>query len=315
VEFVANLNDRGRAVTTLAGGKGAALGELIRSGMPVPPGFVILASAFENVIAAAGIGSDVDTILQALDPDDLRDIENASAKLTSLILEAEIPSNIACEVEEFFNDLGADRVAVRSSATAEDGASAAWAGQLDTFLSTTRQTLLRHIKRCWASLFTARAISYRFEKGFDRQSIGVAVVVQKMIRSDVSGTAFSVHPVTRNQNQLVIEAVYGLGEGLVSGEITPDSYLIDKRDRVILDITIANQARMLAAKEMGDIAWVGIPEDKQTHPKLSGRQIVEIAGLVIEIENRCQFACDVEWAMAQSEIYITQSRPITTLSR
>ena len=152
-----------------------------------------------------------------------------------------MPKDIGTAIQKEYKKLDAEYVAVRSSATAEDSASAAWAGQLDSFLNTTEKDLLKNIQKCWASLFTPRAIFYRYEKGLHKQKISVAVVVQKMVESEVSGIAFSVHPVTEDRNQLIIEAGFGLGEAIVSGQITPDSYVVEKEPRRIIDKNVSEQ--------------------------------------------------------------------------
>jgi len=312
--FVSDLNDFDGTAVDQAGGKGASLSELMRLGVPVPPGFVILAPAFGAFLQANGIGSAIGSMLQELDGRDVRELEFVANKARSLVLDADIPNDIVREVEDSFDALGAERVAVRSSATEEDGLSSAWAGQLDTFLNTTRDALLENVKQCWASLYGARALSYRLQKNCT-VPIGVAVVVQKMVRSDLSGTAFSIHPVTQNGSHLVIEAGYGLGEALVAGGIIPDYYVVDKAERVILDVNVSRQERMLAARPDGGVCWIDIPDERQAKQKLPGRQILELADLVIAIENHRRCACDIEWAVQESRIYITQSRPITTLSR
>src|SRR3989344_2857713 len=235
----------------IAGGKGASLGEMTQAGIPVPPGFVVLSRAFQHFLEKTDLNIEIDAILKTVHADAMHTVENASEKIRELILAKEIPEDIAKEVEENFKNLRAEFVAVRSSATAEDSASAAWAGQLDTFLNTTHITLLENVRHCWASLFTPRAIFYRFEM-FGKASpqtdadgtqtyaesgkISVAVVVQKMINSESSGVAFSVHPVTEDRNQMIIEAAFGLGEAVVSGHITPDSYVVTKEPRSIIDI-------------------------------------------------------------------------------
>jgi len=207
-------------------------------------------------------------------------------------------------------------VAVRSSATAEDSSSAAWAGQLDSFLNTTEKTLLANVQKCWASLFTPRAIFYRFEKGLHNNKISVAVVIQKMIESEVSGIAFSVHPVTQDHNQLIIEAGYGLGEAIVSGQITPDSYVIEKNPRRIIDRNVSTQERGIYRKpKEGGNEWQNIPQDKGKKQKLTDGQILELSELILKIENHYGTPQDIEWAYENNKFYITQSRPITTLGK
>ena len=225
-----------------AGGKGASLGEMTRAGIPVPPGFVILTNAFEHFLDVTDLRQEVESNLEQVDHTAVHTAERASEQIQSLIMVADMPSDIQNEIERTFKELGAQYVAVRSSATAEDGAENAWAGQLDSFLNTTSGTLLENVKKCWASLFTPRAIFYRIEtqtrtsargqEGLGESHVSVAVVVQKMVESESSGIAFSVHPVTEDRNQLIIEAGWGLGEAIVSGSITPDSYVVEKEDGV-----------------------------------------------------------------------------------
>ncbi len=216
----------------IAGGKGASLGEMTQAGIPVPSGFVVLADAFEQFLKETDLNVEIDSILHTVNHQEMHTVEHASERIQKLILEAKMPEDIANEIKSEFEKLGAEFVAVRSSATAEDSASAAWAGQLDSFLNTTKETLLENVQKCFASLFTPRAVFYRFEKGLHDQKISVAVVVQKMVDSEKSGIAFSVHPVTEDRNQLIIEAGFGLGEAIVSGQVTPDSYVVEK-DRII----------------------------------------------------------------------------------
>lgn len=313
MELIRDFNKIDRNDAMLAGGKGASLGEMTQAGIPVPPGYVILSASFEKFLEETDLNVEIDAVLHTVNHEEMHTVEAASEKIQTLILNADFPKDIAAEVEKYFKKLDAKFVAVRSSATAEDGAENAWAGQLDSFLNTTEETLLKNVKRCWASLFTPRAIFYRFEKQLHKQKISVAVVVQKMVASDVAGIAFSVHPVTQDHNQLIIEAGYGLGEAVVSGQITPDSYVVHKSDMVILDANVAEQEKMLAKKDGGGNEWVTIASSKQNAQKLSGEQVIELSKLVVGIEKHYGFPCDIEWAMEKNIFYITQSRPITTL--
>lgn len=299
----------------LAGGKGASLGEMTLAGIAVPPGFVILASSFEKFLRETQIHTDIDAILHTVDHKVMESVEKASEKIEALILEEEIPEDIKEGIQKAFKELKADYVAVRSSATAEDSSSAAWAGQLESYLNTTEGKLLENVKKCWASLFTPRAIFYRFEKGLHEQHISVAVVVQKMVESEVSGIAFSVHPVTQDKNQLIIEAGFGLGEAIVSGQITPDSYVVEKKEWNIIDINVAEQEKAIYRKKNGGNEWKTLPVSKKEVQKLTGPQILELAKLVVKIEKHYGFPCDIEWALEKGKFYVTQSRPITTLTK
>ena len=299
---------------SLAGGKGASLGEMTKAGIPVPHGFVILSSAFEKFLEETDLNVEIDAILDSVNHKEMHTVEHASEKIEALILGAVMPKEIEEEVQKFFKNLDSQYVAVRSSATAEDSASAAWAGQLESYLNTNEENLLGNVKKCWASLFTPRAIFYRFEKDLHKQEISVAVVVQKMIESEKSGIAFSVHPVTQDRNQVIIEAGFGLGEAIVSGQITPDSYVVKKQPREIIDKNIQTQSRGLYRAEKGGNEWQNIGKEKGEIQVLSDKEILELSEIILRIENHYNFPCDIEWAFEKGKFYIVQSRPITTLN-
>lgn len=302
-----NKND-----ANIAGGKGASLGEMTQAGIPVPGGFVILSTAFDHFLHETDLTQEVDAILEKVDHNAIHTVEDASEKIRGLIEDKEIPKDIADEIIKKFKELDSEFVAVRSSATAEDGAEHAWAGQLESFLNTTEESLLNNVRKCWGSLFTPRAIFYRFEKGLHGMEISVAVVVQKMVQSEVSGIAFSVHPITEDPNQLIIEAGYGLGEAVVSGSITPDSYVVEKEPRQIIDKNISEQKRAIFRSENHN-DWVMIDREKRNIQKLPDEKILKLSELVIKIEKHYGFPCDIEWAYENKKFYIVQSRPITTI--
>jgi len=295
-----------------AGGKGASLGELAKAGVPVPDGFVLLSSAFDQFLKDTDLIQEIEAILSGVNHKKIHTVENASEKIQFLIISREMPENIKIEILKFYKKLDNKLVAVRSSATSEDSASAAWAGQLESYLNTTEETLLENVKKCWASLFTPRAIFYRFEKRLRRDKISVAVVVQKMIDAEESGIAFSVHPVTQDENQIIIEAGFGLGEAIVSGSITPDSYVIEKQRLKIIDINVNEQKRALYKKSKGGSAWKNLGEMGKTQV-LTEKEIIALSKIIIKIENHYGFPCDIEWAKEKGNFYIVQSRPITTL--
>ena len=261
---------------------------------------------------------------------DINSVDRASNVIRDLIHDASMPEDLEKEFLKEFKKLNAEYVAVRSSATAEDSLVASWAGELETYLDTAQINLMENIKRCWSSLFTPRALFYAFEKEIvtvdhqkkirartcrklaDCYSVGVAVVIQKMVQSDVSGISFTVHPVTKDKNQMVIEAGWGLGEAIVGGKITPDTYIISKSDFAILDINIGQQEMMIIRSGAG-VKEVDVPKAKQSKQKLSEKQIKDIAKICIQIEKHYKFPQDIEWALEKGKFYITQSRPITTL--
>jgi pyruvate,water dikinase len=304
-----NRND-----AAIAGGKGASLGEMLNAGIPVPDGYVVLSTTFDKFIEDTDLVQEIDAILDSVDHKEIHTVEGASEKIKGLILSREMPQDIAEEIKTNFKSLGTKFVAVRSSATAEDGAEHAWAGQLESYLNTTDKDLLDKVKHCWASLFTPRAIFYRFEKGLHSTRISVAVVVQKMVESEVSGIAFSVHPVTEDRNQLIIEAGFGLGEAIVSGSVTPDSYVVEKTPRRVIDKNISTQERGLFRVETGGNEWRTINEPKASSQVLDEKQIFDLSEIIVGIENHYGFPCDIEWAYEKGKFYIVQSRPITTLS-
>jgi len=297
----------------LAGGKGASLGEMISAGIPVPPGYVVVADAFEQFFEKNNLREELDTILYSVKHDQMHTVEHASEKIRPLILNAKIPSEVAEEITAQFDALNTPYAAIRSSATAEDSAAAAWAGQLETFLNIPREHLLEKVRECWASLFTPRAIFYRFEKGMHGQAISVAVVIQKMVESEYSGVAFSVHPVTEDRNQLIIEAAYGLGEAVVSGQVTPDSYIVEKQPQRIIKKDIAIKTHALRRGENGGVEWYNIPKSQASSRVLTDGQVHELSDLIVNIESHYGFPCDIEWAFENGRFFITQSRPITTL--
>ncbi len=314
MELTKNFKELNKNDVFIAGGKGASLGEMTQVGIPVPPGFVILSTTFDEFIKETDLVQEIDSILDEVNHKDINSVEVASEKIQALIKNAKMPENIAKEIKQQFKKLDTEYVAVRSSATAEDGAENAWAGQLDSYLNTKESQLLEKVQHCWASLFTPRAIFYRFEKGLHTTKISVAVVIQKMVNSEVSGIAFSVHPVTEDRNQMIIEAGFGLGEAIVSGSVTPNSYVIEKNPRKIIDINVSTQNRALYRVITGGNEWVDVPEPKASSQVLTEKQILEFANLIMRIENHYGFPCDIEWAFEKGKFYITQSRPITTLA-
>ena len=308
-----------------AGGKGASLGEMIKAGISVPPGFVVLAQAFDRFLEETDLKQEIDARLKQVNPDDINSVDKTSSIIRDVIHDTHMPDDLAKEILKSFDKLGGKYVAVRSSATAEDGAIASWAGELDTFLNITRDNVVEKVKQCWSSLFTPRAIFYRYEKNLNDQNVSVGVVVQKMVQSEVSGVAFTVHPVTEDRDQMIIEAGFGLGEAIVSGQITPDNYVVSKLEMSILDVNVGNQSKMLKinrpAEGTGlDLStqneWIDLDEVEGGKQKLTGKQIIEVAEMCKRIEAHYGFPCDIEWAIdSNGELYITQSRPITTLKK
>jgi pyruvate,water dikinase len=311
--FTKELKQITKKDVAIAGGKGASLGEMLNSGIPVPDGFVVLSNAFEKFLEDNELHAEIYAALDKVNINEVHTIEDASEKIKAIILGEEMPNEIKEEIIIQFKKLKSKFVAVRSSATSEDSSTAAWAGQLETYLNTTKDNLLENVKKCWASLFTPRAIFYRFEKNLHKSPVSVAVVIQKMIDSESSGVAFSVHPVTQDTNQIIIEAGFGLGEAIVSGEITPNSYIVQKTDCKIIDKKINIQTKALYRSPKGGNEWKQLSEEQGKKQVLSEKEIIELAKLIVKIETHYGFPVDVEWAREKNKFYITQSRPITTL--
>ena len=316
MDFVLPFAELSRASVAIAGGKGAQLGELARAGIPVPPGFVVTTHSFDEFIRYNKLEEKIKSILSSVEPHDTESVNSASIKIRKIISQGNTPKELEGQVVRHFGQLGAKFVAVRSSASAEDSSAASWAGELETYLNTTEETLLDAVKKCWSSLFTPRAIFYRFEKGLQDTYVSVGVVVQKMVQSEVSGVAFTVNPVTQNHNEMIIEAGFGLGEAIVSGMITPDNYLIDKGEMTLTDVNVNEQEKMIVKSEGNgkvENAELEVPHEKRGKQKLSGKHILELAQLCAQIEKHYGSPQDIEWALEGGKFYITQARPITTL--
>lgn len=314
MSFIKFFNELSKRDVSIAGGKGASLGEMTCAKIPVPPGFVVLASAFDEFLRQTDLNVEIEAALNKVNYKDVNSVDQASKLIRDLIHDAKMPKDLQKEVLTAFGKLNAKHVAVRSSATAEDSSVASWAGELESYLNTTKQNLLGRVKDCWSSLFTQRAIVYRYEKGFRKSKVSVAVVIQKMIQAEIAGICFTTHPVTKDKNQLIIEAGWGLGEAIVGGHITPDSYVVNKKTWAIMDINVSEQEKQIVRKKSGiGTEWIKVSNKLRAKQKLDGKQIIKLAKLCAKIEKHYKFPCDIEWAMEKGKFYIVQSRPITTL--
>ncbi|MCA9372368.1 phosphoenolpyruvate synthase [Candidatus Woesebacteria bacterium] len=323
----------------LVGGKGANLGEMTNAKLPIPYGFIITSNAYFDFIENAKLKDRIRKTLTMINYGNPTELEQASEHIYELITKAPVQKALVNQIVTFYNDLSTKEtkyfkkhnsffreavnrvksvyedplVAVRSSATAEDLPDASFAGQQETYLNVKGEHhLLQKVKECWASLFTARAIYYRKEKGFDHFQVGLAAVVQRMIQSQKSGIAFSVDPVTNDKNKIVIEAVYGLGEYIVQGKVTPDHYEVDKRSFVIIKKQTAYQTSKYVHSGVSN-REVKLNKKEGSSQKLSENEIRRVALLVSDIEKHYFFPQDIEWAIEKGEVFITQSRPITTI--
>ena len=319
----------GKADVGLVGGKGANLGEMINSHFPVPYGFIITSNAYFSFIKQSNIQKKINSLLAIINYDNPHELQQVSRHIQELIDKEEISQKLVTEIVDYYENLVLKEekkfmkklkgiykdplVAVRSSATAEDLPNASFAGQQETYLNVKGEAvLLKKVKECWASLFTERAIYYRHQQGFDHFKVGLAAVVQRMVESEKSGVAFSVDPVTNDKTKIVIEAIFGLGEYIVQGKVTPDHYEVDKNSFVILEREIKAQ-KVKYVKSGISNKEAKVPKEDISVQKISDEEILKLAILVKEIEAHYFFPQDIEWAIKEDKVFIVQSRPITTL--
>ena len=303
---------------SLVGGKGANLGEMVQAQLPVPPGFIVTANAYFEFLKETKLEKEIRHLLEHLNPEDTKTLQEVATQIKKKISEAPMPLRTVTEIKEAYRRLGEGLVAVRSSATAEDLPETSFAGQHRTFLNVDGETeVVKAVQGCWASLFEPRAIFYRHQHGFDHFKVGIAVPVQKMVQSEASGVLFTVEPLTNDRTKIVIEAVFGLGEVVVSGEVTPDLYIVDKKTLEIVDKRIGKQEWQILknpeiAREEANIKAPILPE-KQKRQKIEDEEIIALATLGRKIEDLYQFPQDIEWAKQNNQIFIVQTRPVTTL--
>lgn len=299
------------------GGKGASLGEMTSIGLPVPKAFVVTAQAFRKFLVETGIETTLFRRLERLDVDDNGALESVSKEAQDLVMSVEMPDHIREEITDAYTRMGADGtvVAVRSSATAEDLPDASFAGQQETFLNILgEEDLLDAVQRCWASLYGARAVYYRAKQGFDDRSVNIAVVVQELIRSEKSGVMFTSHPVT-GEPLTIVEGSWGLGEAVVSGSVSPDNYVFDLRSGRVVDRLIAEKEIMIVPEGRHGTKTVELSAEQRIAPVLSDAEVSRLATLGKIAEDHYGVPQDVEWAIVESDVFILQSRPITTIKR
>jgi pyruvate,water dikinase len=315
------LHELGKEDVALAGGKGANLGELIRIGVPVPAGFVVTADAYRHYLDRTGLGRLVVAALKDLDPADHAAVDEASGKIEGLFQATPLPAETARSIREAYDGLGRPSVpvAVRSSATAEDLPEASFAGQQLTLLNIRgADSVIDAVRRCWASLYKPQAISYRAQRGFGNDDLAIAVPVQRMVDPESAGIMFTVNPVSGSVEQVVIEAVWGLGEAAVSGMVTPDTYLVDKRTWQEVERSVVPQDREIVSETGGrgldGTGWRDVPPTRRPAPKLSQERSAALARLGARIEDGFGCPQDVEWAVEGQTLFVLQARPVTTLS-
>lgn len=315
-KYVLWFSEVGKEDVNLVGGKGANLGEMTRAKFPVPPGFIITAQAYYAFLRANNLQTKIKNILTTANLEKPESLAQVSKHIKKYIMEGDIPEEIVKEIFSAYKTLGGPLsdtlVAVRSSATAEDLPTASFAGQQDTYLNVKGEaTLLHKVKMAWASLFGERAIFYREEQKFSHFKVGIAIPVQKMVQSEKSGVMFTLDPISNDKTKIIIEAIYGLGELIVQGSATPDHYEVSKKEIKILSKEFSVQKTML--KKVGtENKEIKISENEGKKQKISDNNIMDLALLAKRLEKHYYFPQDVEWAIEDNNIYIVQTRPVTT---
>jgi len=303
----------------LVGGKGANLGEMTQADFPIPHGFCLTANAYRKVIEFNDLEPKIRALLEDLNVENTKKLDDVAKKVQDLILRANIPDDFVKQIFTLYRRLKPGNktplVAVRSSATAEDLPDASFAGQQESYLNIKGEAnLIQAVRKAWASLFGARAIYYRQTKGFDHFRVALAIPVQLMVQSEVSGVMFSVNPVTNNKNQIIIEAIWGLGDYIVQGVVTPDHYVVNKQDLTIHSRLIAEQPVMEVYKHPSGVKKVSVPAKYVKQAKLTDDQVIKLARIGDAIQKHYYFPQDMEWALEKGDLFIVQSRPITTLN-
>lgn len=306
---VVSLDETVCVQVEVSGGKGASLGRMRAAGMPVPPGFVVTADAMRRSLAESGNLEEVESLVAAF-TDDGSDTHVAS--IQGLVMASTPGADLAHEITKAYEALGESVfVAVRSSACAEDSDTASFAGQQETFLNVIgAPEVLHRIVECWASFFSERALFYRKAKG-SLADMRMAVVVQKQLTADKSGVLFTTDPIRQRRDQMVIEAVYGLGEAVVSGMVTPDNY-VARRDGRLKKAHVGRQDSMIVRNDSGGTLTVEVDEEMAITQVLDETEIARLVAVGVELETAFGGPQDIEWAFENGELYVLQSRPITT---
>ncbi|MXX63620.1 MAG: hypothetical protein F4Z36_00815 [Acidimicrobiia bacterium] len=326
--FIVWYNDFRSEDRPRVGGKNAGLGEMMGAGLPVPPGFAVTVEGFATIHHHPEVVEQVRGLLSVTDPSDPASLQSSSALIRSAIENTPMSPEVEAAIRDAYHRLGSYcglekvPVAVRSSATAEDLPDASFAGQQDTFLWVMgASSVVEHVKRCWSSLFTARAMAYRHQMGYGHETVAMSVGVQQMVDARAAGVAFTLDPATGDRSQIAVDAAWGLGEAVVSGEVTPDHFMIDK---VIMEIhhrTISpKQIEMVRAPEGKGVDRREVESDRQTQPCVTDQELLKIARMAKTAEGFFGVPQDVEWAVdrnlpSEHNVVMLQSRPETVWSR
>ena len=329
MKYIKFLKDITKKNLPEVGGKGANLGEMFNAGLPVPDAFIVTVNAYRDFLKKAGIKEKIFRILKKTDVNDTKQLQENTEKIRKLIEEAKVPKSIQKEIEEAYKKLSRkfkkkeEYVAVRSSATAEDVPGASFAGQQLTVLNVKGvDNVIKAVQKCWASLFTARATFYRAKKGFEHEKVLIAIPVQKQLgalpKEDYlkgnykAGVGFTIHPATGEKNKIVVEGSWGQGESVVSGSVTPDTYVIDKKSGKIIEKHISKKLEMrITNPEKGGLEEIKIPKNMQNKQCLTKNELDQLWKLSLKLERHYEFPQDFEWASENGKVYLVQARPVT----
>ena len=309
------------------GGKNRSLGILLSAGLPVPPGFAVSADCYRKALADGGLAGQLDALIAAADPRQPASVAAAGARARALIRSLEVTAGLADAIRAAYAQLCARcgdaslgdaslPVAVRSSATCEDQPDASFAGEHDTYLWVRGgDAVVGGVLRCWASLFTDRGIAYRLERGYGRASVAMSVGVQQMVRPRAAGVAFTLNPQNGDRSQIAIDASWGFGEAVVSGEVTPDNFLVDKVMGTITRRTISAKTTEYRLTDSDAVAAAPVEDARQSVPCLTDEEILAVAQMARRAEKHYRCPQDVEWALEGPDVLLLQSRPETVWSR
>jgi pyruvate,water dikinase len=328
MDYVLNFEKLDKSSLPMVGGKNASLGEMIKAGIRVPPGFAVTTDSYLSLITEAEIKDKIYAVLTDLNPEDVKALDNAAAQVQELILDTPIPDEIQKAIADGYLQL-CDTcemevlpVAVRSSATAEDLPTASFAGQQDTYLWVEgTDKVIQNVRKCWASLFTPRAIAYRIKNNFEHEKVLISVGVQKMVNSKAAGVMFTINPTNGDISRVVIEGSWGLGETVVSGSVNPDKFVVDKVMMEINERSISTKhIECVYDVEKGEVVNADVDEDMQCTCCMDDQEIKELVKIAKQIESHYGRAMDIEWAIDKDfsfpeNMFIVQARPETVWSQ
>ncbi len=302
-----------QASLEMVGGKGMSLSKLLTAGIPVPDGFHVTTASYRIFVEANQIQPYIKALLEGTDSNSTSQLEDISKQIGQLFHNGKMPQEVSAAIKTAYAGLGNVSVAVRSSATAEDLPDASFAGQQDTYLNIQGENeVLDAVKRCWASLWTARAIAYRIKNHIRQELVALAVVVQKLAFSDASGVMFTINPMNGRRNEMIINAAWGLGEAVVSSLVTPDTIVTDKSAVRIVSYEVANK-EIMTVRTLDGTEEIPVPGRLRKKPALTRNQVMRLTQLGNKIEKYYRMPMDIEWALEKDKLYIVQARPITVL--